>query len=309
MMKKLLRTIVILLIVGGVGALSYHLIKVAYSVSLEDDIDMNEKINFEDMVESGEAKNKDYSNSVFYPYYELLNDNQKVIYDDLLTGIKSYQESITPSTTITKDEVKDAFYAIIYEHPELFWLDNHYSCEYYDETLEVASFKVSYTDVINNIEEAKKSFDDVVDNIVKNAKNYELDYAKEKYVHDTLINVIDYSKDTLNHQSAYDALVNRKAVCAGYTKAFQLIMTKLGIPTYYITGISTEDHAWNLIELEDGFYNIDLTFDDQDSRIIYRYFNIPDDLIKKDHTRTGLSEQIIKADGFKYTNIYTTLIE
>ena len=44
------------------------------------------------------------------------------------------------------------------------------------------------------------------------------------------------------NQTAYSALVNGSTVCAGYSKAFQLLMTKLGIPTYYVVGISKEEN-------------------------------------------------------------------
>ena len=121
--------------------------------------------------------------------------------------------------------------------------------------------------------------------------------------------MVNYNTESRYNQSAYGALIDHEAACAGYAKLFQIVMVKLGIPTYYITGISTEDHAWNLIELDDGFYHIDLTWDDQTDRIIYKYFNIPEELIVKDHKKTELSVNLPKAEGFKYINIYTTLIE
>ncbi len=307
--KKIIKTIFGTIIICGTLFGIYQIGKYSFSVKLEEENDINEKINYKDMIASGEVKNKDYSNSVMYPYFELLSDNQKSLYNELLYAINKYEEDVIPSIKITVSEVEDAFYAVLYDHPELFWLGNSYSCEHYENNDDVTKILIKYSDIVNDIDNAKKKLDTVVNTIVKNANNYEFDYAKEKYVHDTLINLISYSKDTENHQSAYDALVNQKAVCAGYTKAFQLIMHKLGVPTYYVTGISTEDHAWNLIELEDGFYNIDLTFDDQIDRIIYKYYNIPDGLMNKDHTRTGLSTFLVKGDGFKYTNIYTTLIE
>ena len=255
-MKKVIKFFLVIVIVGIIGIGGYLFKEYSYSIK-DDEIDINEKINYVDMINSGEVKNRDYSSSVFYPYFELLNDNQKQVYNELVDGINNYSEYIVPSVSITLDEVKDTFYAVLYEHPELFWLDNNYSCEHYEEDMIVTKVFLKYTDLVNNIDEEKKRFYDVIDNIVNDANKYELDYAKEKYVHDTLIHHIEYTKETENHQSAYDALVNKKAVCAGYTKAFQIIMNKLGIPTYYITGFSNEDHAWNLIELEDGFYNIE----------------------------------------------------
>ena len=66
------------------------------------------------------------------------------------------------------------------------------------------------------------------------------------------------------------AIVNKKTVCAGYAKAFQLLLTKLNIPCYYIVGFAKEAHAWNIVKL-DGYYNVDLTWDDAKEQ--YKYFN------------------------------------
>ena len=84
-------------------------------------------------------------------------------------------------------------------------------------------------------------------------------------------------------------------------------MTKLGIPTYYITGEAKGDHAWILILLEDGYYNVDVTWDDQVDRIIYKYYNVNEEKISVDHTRKELSSMLVKAEGIKYANTYSTL--
>ena len=47
-------------------------------------------------------------------------------------------------------------------------------------------------------------------------------------------------------------------MCAGYARAFQYIMTNLEIPTFYVTGYSNGEHAWNIVNLSDGCYNVDL---------------------------------------------------
>ena len=62
-------------------------------------------------------------------------------------------------------------------------------------------------------------------------------------------------------QSAYSALVQGRSVCAGYARAFQYICQRLGIPAYYCAGSSGEDHAWNIVKLGDGFYNVDRKYD------------------------------------------------
>ena len=86
-------------------------------------------------------------------------------------------------------------------------------------------------------------------------------------------------------------------------------MTKLGIPTYSITGYSNENHVWNIVELEDGFYNVDLTWDDQYEQRIYKYFNISDEMINEDHKKDDISSKIKYNNGTKYINTYSSLYE
>ena len=266
-----------------------------------------EKNNVKELIESGEVKNRNYIDSEFYPYFGLLNDAQKEVYYDIIEGANEYKESVVPSKKIHIEDVKDIYYAVMYDHPEIFWLNSKYSYDYYHDSNEVIKINLSYTDVINNIEENRRLFDAAIDSIVNVASTYQLDFEKEKYVHDTLISLIAYDTEYKDDQSAFNAMVTHKAVCAGYAKSFQIIMTKLGIPTYYITGEAKGEHAWNLVLLEDGYYNVDVTWDDQIDRTIYTYFNVNEEKISTDHTRRDYSTRLVRAEGVKYSNTYSTL--
>ena len=272
-------------------------------------IDDNEKNNYKELLKSGKVKNRDYIDSEFYPYFALLNESQQQVYYDIIEGANEYKEYITPSRKIQVDDVKDIYYAVMYDHPELFWLNSKYSYDYYHDTNEVIKITMSYTMPVENIPSNRVLFDTEINKIIDVAKTYELDYEKEKYVHDSLVNLITYDETYKDDQSAFNAMINHRAVCAGYAKAFQIIMTKLGVPTYYITGEANGDHAWNLILLDDGYYNVDLTWDDQEDRIIYKYYNVSEEMITKDHSRKELSIRIVKAEGSKYINKYSTLGE
>ena len=266
--------------------------------------DINHKINKNELISI--AQNKDYSNSIYYPYYELLNDNQKVVYQEIIRNANKYVTKFEIEVILTRDELKETFYSVLYDHPEIFWLNLSYSISV-NENNEIQSIELSYNDIINDIENAKQKFNDEIDKIVSEAKKQKTDYEKELYVHDTLIQLIEYDLNEEKSQNVYDAITNKKAVCAEYTKLFQIIMMKLEIPTYYISGYANENHAWNLIELEDGFYNVDITWDDQKDKIIYKYFNVSDEMISKDHKRGEMSAKLIRNNGEKYLNKLSTL--
>lgn len=100
-------------------------------------------------------------------------------------------------------------------------------------------------------------------------------YHKVKAVHDLLARENTYgdTKDSMAH-SAYSALVFGdvyEPVCDGYAKAFKIICGLMGIPCVMP---SSNDHMWNNVKMDDNeWYNLDLTWDDNDdSTISYEYF-------------------------------------
>ena len=104
------------------------------------------------------------------------------------------------------------------------------------------------------------------------------------------------------NQSVYSALVNGKTVCAGYARAFQYLLQQLGIPCYYCTGYAGEAHAWNIVALDDGYYNVDVTWDDSDGGR-YDYFNKTDTDYADSHIRQELSVYLPPCNGSVYRNL------
>lgn len=236
----------------------------------------------------------------YYPYFGMLNENEQKLYKQIYANANELVEKFKPTINISVDEVKNTFEALYNDHPELFWLNTSYSYKY-TESRKCVQVILNYNDTANNLKENTKIFDDTVNNIINKAKKYKTNYEREKYVHDYLVDNIKYDKNATMNQSAYSALINKKTICAGYARAFQYIMIKLEIPTYYVVGISNVNHAWNMVLLDDGYYNVDLTWDNSDlSR--YKYFNKTDTDFSKTHKRTGLSINLPKCVSTKYRN-------
>ena len=63
-------------------------------------------------------------------------------------------------------------------------------------------------------------------------------------------------------RSAKSAIVNRTAVCEGYSRSTQLAMRYYGIPCIYIVGTipSGEYHAWNLLRVDGSWKHYDATW-------------------------------------------------
>lgn len=245
---------------------------------------------------------ENYANdSTFYVYYDMLNDNEKMLYGEIYENALALNAEFETVVNISQDEVKETITAVYNDHPELFWLDTNYTYSYAESDGTVRGLTLSFNETADDLDNAKALFEQAVSDIVNGANQYTSAYEKEKYVHDTLINLVDYNIDAEMSQSAYSALVNHSTVCAGYAKSFQYIMTRLGIPCYYVVGTAEQDHSWNIIELDGEFYNVDLTWDDQ-NYVIYSFFNVPDEIFSTTHTRTGLSINLPACNGTAYAS-------
>jgi hypothetical protein len=117
------------------------------------------------------------------------------------------------------------------------------------------------------------------------------DFDKEKAAHDYLIKncVYGFPEEQQDAYDAYGVLVSHKAVCDGYAEAFFMLMTCLDIPCDIVVGTADGDlHAWNQIELDGEWYNIDLTWDDavpdMGEYVKHTYFNLTDDTLAENHT-------------------------
>lgn len=62
-----------------------------------------------------------------------------------------------------------------------------------------------------------------------------------------------------NATNAYGALVEREALCQGYASAFQLLSRMAGLHVRTVSGYLNGNipHAWNVIELEGNWYQVD----------------------------------------------------
>ena len=92
------------------------------------------------------------------------------------------------------------------------------------------------------------------------------DLEKVFYVHEWLVQNIAYDREHLNDGVQDDhnlrgALLEGTAVCDGYAKTYALTLRKLGITGVLVTSKDI-GHAWNMVELDGNWYQVDCTWDD-----------------------------------------------
>lgn len=263
-----------------------------------EQVDHPETMTLAPVGETGDGYSFD---GLFYPYYEMLDSEGQHLYRQIYANAMALNPEFAPVEAVNSKEMHSIFVAVFNDHPELFFMDTTYACLCKKDG-EVVQISLEFNDLASDIEQTRGAFESAAEEIAQSAAEFESDYAKEKSIHDALIKKNEYVKGAPYNQSAYSALVNGRTVCAGYTRAFQYVCQKLGIPCYCCTGYAKEDHAWNIIKLDDGFYNVDVTWDDTGDGG-YTYFNRTDADFSGDHTRQELSVKLPPCDATGYRDL------
>lgn len=241
-----------------------------------------------------------YNGKDVYEYWKTtLDDNQQVLYEEMKEAYLQFIEYFSMSSKeMSEDEFQEVYVAVLLDHPEIFWMDS------YQIIVKPFSNMVNTKKTVKlffsvDKEEAKKTNDKiqpVYSKIISDAKELDSDYDKVLFVHDTLIkNTIytDYSSENRHdYQSIVSIFRDKKSVCAGYTYGFKLIMDNIGIDAVSVrdVGNKNEDnnHIWNMVKLFDVWFNIDLTWDDQETNgkdVYYKFFLKTDDEFYDTHKK------------------------
>ncbi len=112
------------------------------------------------------------------------------------------------------------------------------------------------------------------------------DFEKFYAIYDYICDHVVYDYANLNDSdyklkfTAYAALINGTAVCQGYSNLLYRMLLECGIDCRYISGNATNSsgtngaHAWNIVCLDDFYYNVDATWDTayKQAGRAYKYF-------------------------------------
>lgn len=237
-------------------------------------------------------------------YFNTLNENQKKIYSavskastDLLNEVIVSKYELKSIDEASQD-AKIAINAFLCDHPEVFYLNSQYVVSITESFLgKILKLQLNYSVSSKTEMQTQINKIDSIVNEIKNSVNGMDTYNQELYVHDYLAKNVryygEYEEENLDkYHSAYTALVEKDAVCDGISKAFQIVLNKLGIENYLVTGyINETPHAWNMVKIEGEWVYVDITSDkfvkDENGNTIeavHTYFNVNKEFISKNHT-------------------------
>ena len=232
--------------------------------------------------------------------YQQLNDAEKAMYTRLETAIREMEETVDDlPSEMTNEQIHRIMLHIEADHPEFFWYHYNYRYTYNKTTLIVSSVSFSYPLTVEQRDQRQQEIENAIQPFLSSLTDDMSDFEIVQHVYENIISLVDYDTVRLEAdqkltsdekwdrpddiRSVYGVFIQKKAVCAGYAKAFQLLLNALGIECTYVT---SDTHAWNLVRLEGDYYHIDATWDDSSntkaeknmsSRVSYHFFCITTD--------------------------------
>lgn len=258
------------------------------------------------------------SNSYIPPVYQSPNLSEEEI---LYLIIKEAMLEAAPSVKLpvksppyTSKEIFEMVERVSLENPGILY---HSSSTYYSSGLLEFTYTKDGTTARAHYEALEQKATAIIQSVIKPGMS---DYEKELAIHNYIINHSKYdvsalSKGSVSPESftAYGVLVLGKGVCEAYAEAFKYLMDKVGIPCSIVVGTSHgSSHAWNIVNLEESYYQVDLTWDDpvmEDGSdvLTHVYFNLPDSEMAIDHIWDRSKYPLCTSDTYNYY-VYNNLV-
>ena len=163
---------------------------------------------------------------------------------------------------------------------------------------DVYKFTITYTITYYTTAEQELIVDTAVDELLTSLNvSTSTDYEKICAIYDYICENVTYDHDHLDDESyklqftAYGALIDGTSVCQGYAVLFYRLALELDVDSRLIAGTgNNSSHGWNIVELDDLYYNVDSTWDA--GKTEYDYFlKSEENFVKHDRYEDYNSEE------------------
>ena len=222
------------------------------------------------------------------------DESEKAALYAILDGIENRSEKINISDGIIRkndtDKLSDIFLLVKASLAATDTLDTTYT--YYGGYY-VTALELKYKLTEKEISAQRSQLKSKINRIMAGIDSGMSDFAKVVYFHNQIVSYCKYTSEGDNINSAYGCLVEGKASCEGYAKAFLTLCDAAKLDCVIVTGNATYKditvpHMWNKVKISGRWYNVDVCWDDPSTDssgiILYDYLNVTDDVISKAHT-------------------------
>lgn len=235
---------------------------------------------------------------------EYLSDDEKEIYDALVTAIGNEEVSVPMDAD---GEVYTKILNLIGVEQMGFGHVSARKVGAFDPDTQRFPVEFTYRFSCEEMSNMNRAAEAAANEIMNGVTPEMSVYDTLKYFHDYLITHCESDSEDIYANTIYGALVRGKALCEGYAKSFSYLCNKAGIENIIVTGSTDTAHMWNMVKIDGNWYHIDVTWDKPDGMIaemhpdmvLYQYFLVTDSVIENNHTIWTITSPPPKAYGTK----------
>ena len=249
---------------GGFLCLIIAVLSISYGIGtnvdvvkkIEKKLIMPDKVPYQEVVISEEETVQKF-------YYQQLEEEERLVYREILDGIRENGKEIYVHTS-DAERANAIFQYILKDYPEIFWCDGTITATSYEgeEAYTVLQPTYSYSEMAKGIMEEEMA--SAIEECLVQVPEESSEYQKILYVYEYIVNTVDYDMAAPDNQNIYSVFKHQRSVCAGYSKAAQYLLERLGVFCTYVTGTTStgQNHAWNLVKCDGDYYYVDVTWGD-----------------------------------------------
>lgn len=202
------------------------------------------------------------------------------------------------SYNLTRADTQRAYDIVSAEHPEYFYMPAVYPIGTTGD--QIGYFTFFYYEGVENIPAMRERYELAVDAALSWTSPTWSDIENAKALNDYLVWETCYgypsSGDKTVSHGSYGCLVNKRAVCDGYAKAYRDLCSRVGIKCA-VTKSKELNHAWNIVTIGKHNYHVDVCWNDP---ILGANIGDYDDVMGKTMMRYFLySDAGFKANGHR----------
>ncbi|MGN1102718.1 MAG: transglutaminase domain-containing protein, partial [Huintestinicola sp.] len=192
--------------------------------------------------------------------YSQLSPKEKEYYDIIRDAAMNFEDKAVFPEALDPELLRKLYISVYYQEERIFWL----SSMFYRPASESDTLMLTYRFTETECAELQAEIDAETAEIFSSFNDDTSDYEKLKRFHDQLVLNCTFSMDTDYVNTIYGALCDGYAQCEGYAFAFDYLCSLADIDCFTLSGTNSEGalHAWNVVKLEDMWYNVDCTWDD-----------------------------------------------